>query len=86
MLLDAQGDMVIAEYKGGTAELASGQMERPWVQNVIDRMRRAGHTQWADRLQIALDAGKLKGVAYSTPIDPGTGVPGPTTVIGTWTY
>jgi hypothetical protein len=80
VLVDAAGNDVIAEYKGGQAELAPGQMERPWVQGVINRMRAAGDTYWANRLQTALDNGTLRGVTFSTPIDPVTGVPGPTTV------
>jgi hypothetical protein len=86
VLLDAQGNEVIAEYKGGDAELAPNQMEREWVQDVINRMRETGDTTWADRLQAALDSGRLRGVAYSTPIDPVTGVPGPTRVIRRWQY
>jgi hypothetical protein len=86
VLIDAAGNECLAEYKGGEAELRPGQMEREWVQDVINRMRATGDTYWADRLQAALDAGRLRGVAYSTPIDPVTGVPGPTTVINRWTY
>jgi len=86
VMLAPNGDLVIVEYKGGSADLAPGQMEQAWVQDVIDRMREAGDTIWADRLQNALDTGRLKGVAYKTPIDPGTGVAGSTEVIGLWQY
>ena len=84
--IDPNGNEVIVEYKGGAAELAPGQMSREWVQDVINRMRASGDVTWANRLQSALDSGRLTGVAYSTPIDPVTGVPGPTTVVGRWTY
>jgi hypothetical protein len=80
VLVDANGDYVIAEYKGGQSDLKPGQMERDWVQDVINRMRTAGGETWADRLQAALDSGKLRGVTFKTPIDPVTGVPGPTSV------
>jgi hypothetical protein len=80
VLIDASGNEVVAEYKGGTSDLSPGQMERPWVQGVINRMRARGDVYWANRLQAALDQGRLRGVTFRTPIDPGTGVPGPTTV------
>jgi hypothetical protein len=80
----ADGKYVIVEYKGGSAKLSEGQMERPWVENVIKRMRAAGGNTWADRLENALSTGNLKGVAYSTPIDPVTGAPEATVRIGTW--
>jgi hypothetical protein len=82
----ATGNDVIGEYKGGEADLAPGQMERDWVQDVINRMRATGDVFWANRLQAQLDAGTLTGVAYSTPIDPVTGAAMPTRVIGRWTY
>ncbi len=86
VLIGPDGEPVIGEYKGGSAELSEGQMERPWVQKNIDRIRAYGQkTGWtemvdfADKLQLALDSGKLTGVTVTHTIDPGTGLP--TTIV-----
>ena len=63
------GDPVVVEYKGGSAELATDQLSREWVQRNIDKLRKAGDHAMADKLQSALDAGKLEGRVYRTPID-----------------
>jgi len=84
---DSAGNLWIVEYKGGTAELAPGQMSRSWIVSRIDRYRTQGGPLgefWADRLEEALNNNQLRGVALSTPIH-GT-VPQPTAVIGTWQY
>jgi RHS repeat-associated protein len=61
------GDMVIVEYKGGTAKLSPGQMERGWVTANIQRLIRAGDPMGVV-LRTALNEGRLSGVVYSTPI------------------
>lgn len=74
--------IVIVEYKGNTAELDEGQMERAWVVDVIRRMRERG-PEWnfiADRIQTELDAGRLRGVTITTAVTPGVGDAGATTV------
>jgi len=81
------GDVYIVEYKGGTARLAPGQMEFDWVVGNIRRLYTEGGTvgqSWARVLAKALREGRLKGVAYSTPISGGS--PLPTDKVGTWTY
>jgi hypothetical protein len=93
VLIDSKGNLVIGEYKGGTAELDPGvpggrppQMSREWVQNVIGRMRAAGHDHWADRIEAALNNNTLRGRVFSTAIDPITGAVGKTRVVGSFNY
>ncbi len=69
IMFKPNGDPVVVEYKGGSAELGTGQLSREWVQRNIDLLREAGDTAMADRLQAALDAGKLEGRVYRTPLD-----------------
>jgi hypothetical protein len=66
------GDPVVVEYKGGSGDIIESeptQMSREWVQTKIDELRAAGDTAMADKLQTALDAGKLQGRVYRTPLD-----------------
>ncbi|MEC5143312.1 DUF4157 domain-containing protein [Chitinophaga sp. 212800010-3] len=81
-------DLVIVEYKGGSAELTGDQMQASWVQSRIARMRSQGGDLgkfMADILEKKLNEGKLYGVALQTPVSE-AGVPGATTVIKTWKY
>jgi len=81
------GEVYIVEYKGGSARLAPGQMEFDWVVTNIRRLYNEGGPvgqAWARVLAKALREGRLKGIAYSTPISAGS--PLPTTTVGTWTY
>jgi hypothetical protein len=81
------GDVYIVEYKGGSAQLAPGQMEFDWVVGNIRRLYAEGGSvgqSWARILAKALREGRLKGVAYATRISAGS--PLPTTTVGTWTY
>jgi hypothetical protein len=81
------GTVYIVEYKGGTSQLAPGQMEFDWVVGNIRRLFTEGGPTgeaWARILSKALREGRLKGVAYSTPIDAGS--PKPTVKIQDWTY
>jgi hypothetical protein len=81
------GDIYIVEYKGGTATLAKGQMELDWVVGNIRKLFNEGGPSgqaWARILAKALREGRLKGVAYSTPMT--SGQPKPTVSIGTWAY
>jgi hypothetical protein len=66
---NAAGDLVIVEYKGGTGRLADGQMEKSWVRQKIKELRLDG-SPWGAKLQAALDAGKLEGVAISSTEGP----------------
>ncbi|HYU35974.1 MAG TPA: DUF4157 domain-containing protein [Thermoanaerobaculia bacterium] len=81
------GDVYIVEYKGGSARLAPGQMEFDWVVGNIRRLYNEGGSagqSWARALAKALREGRLKGVAYSTPLSGGS--PLPTAKVGTWAY
>lgn len=81
------GEVYIVEYKGGDAVLAKGQMELDWVVGNIRRLYLEGGAagqQWARTLAKALREGRLRGVAYSTPIVSGT--PQATRPIGKWAY
>jgi hypothetical protein len=79
------GEYVIAEYKGGSAELSPGQMDRAWVQGNINRLlRQAPWNPWGPILRDALNQGRLHGVAVSTSAVNGT--VGETVIIGQWTY
>lgn len=77
----------IIEHKGGEAKLAPGQMDTDWVVGNIQRLYREGGTEgklWAQRLAKALEEGRLRGRAYSTPVVGGAA--GTTETIGDWTY
>jgi hypothetical protein len=81
------GIIYIVEYKGGAAGLRPGQMELAWVLQNIKRLATEGGTdgkKWADILLRAFREGRLKGVAYSTPLK--GGAVQPTKVIGAWEY
>ncbi len=81
------GDAYVVEYKGGDAVLAEGQMELDWVIGNIRRLYLEGGPageQIARTLAKALREGRLKGVAYSTPLV--SGGPQPTVAIQTWSY
>jgi hypothetical protein len=82
-----KGDVYIVEYKGGDAVLSKGQMELDWVLGNIRRLYTEGGPagrQWARTLAKALREGRLKGVAYSTPVVDGS--PQPTVTIKEWAY
>jgi hypothetical protein len=81
------GDVFVVEYKGGESRLAPGQMELQWIMDNIRRLHNEGGPAgqaWARTLAKALREGRLKGVAYSTPMD--GNAPLPTKTIQTWTY
>ena len=81
------GEVFVVEYKGGDAVLAKGQMELDWIIGNIRRLYTEGGPagqQWARTLAKALRDGRLKGVAYSTPVKDGQ--PQPTKTIATWNY
>jgi len=84
--LDTQldnGDVYIVEYKGGEASLSPAQGELDWVVKNIQRLYHEGGSEgraYAQQLARALREGRLKGVAYSTPL---TDV---TLTIKTWDY
>jgi hypothetical protein len=81
------GDAYIVEYKGGDAVLSQGQMELDWVVGNIRRLYLEGGPageQMARTLAKALREGRLKGVAYSTPLV--NGAPQATVKIKEWTY
>ncbi len=81
------GEVYIVEYKGGSSKLAPGQMGFDWVVVNIRRLYNEGGPTgqaWARILAKALREGRLKGIAYSTPLSAGS--PLPTATIGTWTY
>jgi hypothetical protein len=74
------GLVYIVEYKGGSADLAPGQMSLAWVLGNIRRLHLEGGTSgkiWAQKLTIALRDGRLRRVVYKTPVD--RGIPGVTT-------
>lgn len=81
------GDVYVLEYKGGESGLAKGQMELDWIVGNIRRLYTEGGPagqQWARTLAKALREGRLKGIAYSTPLV--GNAPQPTKTIKTWTY
>jgi hypothetical protein len=81
------GEVWVVEYKGGTSQLSKGQMEFDWIVGNIRRLYTEGGPtgqQWARTLAKALREGRLRGVAYSTPLI--GNAPQPTTTLKTWTY
>ena len=78
----------VVEYKGGGSRLAEGQMEADWVQYNIVRLCLAGGEagkHWARLLAQAATEGRLRGVAFSTPLR--NGIPGKTrTMRAPWEY
>ncbi len=81
------GEVYVVEYKGGTSKLAKGQMELDWIVGNIRRLYTQGGLdgqQWARSLAKALSEGRLRGVAYSTPLV--GNAPQPTKTVKTWTY
>ncbi|MDQ4136266.1 MAG: hypothetical protein M3158_08795, partial [Pseudomonadota bacterium] len=81
------GEIWIVEYKGGDARLSTGQMELDWVIGNIRRLYLEGGPdgqQWARTLTKALREGRLRGVAYSTPLI--GNAPQTTVQVGAWTY
>jgi hypothetical protein len=77
----------IIEHKGGEADLAPGQMETDWVVGNIQRLYREGGAEgkmWAQRLAKAMEEGRLRGRAYSTPVV--SGAAGGTSTIKSWAY
>lgn len=81
------GDIYLLEYKGGDARLAKGQMEALWVIGNIQRLYAEGGQagrDWARILAKALREGRLKGIAYSTPLKDRK--PQPTTAFKNWAY
>jgi len=81
------GEVYVVEYKGGDAVLSKGQMELDWIIGNIRRLYNEGGPagqQWARTLAKALREGRLKGVAYSTPVLHGQ--PQPTVTIKAWAY
>ncbi|MGB8908522.1 MAG: DUF4157 domain-containing protein [Candidatus Cybelea sp.] len=85
MIESSSGDTYLVEYKGGESGLKGDQMEQAWVERKVAQMRARGDTVWSKKIQDAAAAGKLKGRAYSTPINP-TGAAADTTVLKQWTY
>ena len=85
IMMDADGNFWIVEYKGGAAKLADGQMERDWVERNIDRLLEladnpnavlkawsANDWRWRqmiEELQAQLEAGRVRGIVLSTPIE-----------------
>jgi hypothetical protein len=67
VFVDTSGRLWIVEYKGGTAELAPGQMSRAWVERQIIRLENAGYDFAAAPIRKALEDGSLRGIVISTP-------------------
>ena len=90
VLQDNEGNYWIAEFKGGTAKLKPGEMEQDWVEQKIAELRQSDKKwggiwgDWADKLDAARKAGKLRGIATEVPWDRGGA--GETTVVKTWIY
>lgn len=76
IMRDAAGNLVIVEYKGGSAVLAKGQMSRSWVEQRIAAIEPL-NPQLAQELRTALANGQLTGRVYSTPLNI-SGTAGPT--------
>lgn len=88
VLEDAAGELWVAEYKGGDGRLDEGQMELPWIiAKIAEMRRRAPGYIWIDKLQAALDQGKLHGILVKTPyLTPLKQEYGPTVVERIWNY
>lgn len=81
------GEVYVVEYKGGESRLAEGQMELDWIIGNIRRLYTEGGPDgqaWARILAKALREGRLRGVAYSTPLL--GNAPQPTKTLKTWNY
>lgn len=75
------GHLVVVEYKGEGGKLAPNQMKRPWILEKIAELE-ADKSPWAAKLQAALSAGKLKGIAIRSTAGPN----GISEEIGNWIY
>ena len=87
VMIDADGNYWLVEYKGGKGKLERNQMEPAWVRAKIKQMRKEGGPLgefWAEKLETALKEERLYGVALKTRIVGRT--PMPTEVIGKWKY
>jgi hypothetical protein len=82
VLMDANGNLWIAEYKGGSARLNGNQMQADWVQKNIERLKK-DKSPWGKKLEDAHDQGKLFGIAVSSP---DIGANATTLVIEQWAY
>lgn len=86
VMLGPDGETWIVEYKGGSATLSEDQKNfGEWINSRIEKYKERGGpigADWAKRLEIARDNGKLRGVVLSTPIVDRT--PQPTIVIKMW--
>lgn len=80
VMQDADGNLWIVEYKGGTGRLADSQMEQPWVLRNIERLEADTWNPWGTILRDAFEAGRLRGIAVQAPL---SGTP---QEIAQWTY
>lgn len=73
VLEDAQGNYWIGEYKGGTGALDGDQMQRTWIEAKIAELKALSepYKTWGEKLDAQLQAGRLHGVATSTPFSNG---------------
>ena len=73
------GEVIVVEFKGGTAALRRGQMSSQWVNVEIRNLERAfPNHPVVQEMRSALRQGRLSGRTYSTKIDE-FGTPSPTT-------
>jgi Ca2+-binding RTX toxin-like protein len=90
IMVDANGDYWICEWKGGSAGLADGQMESGWVTRNIQRLLDdAPWNPWGARLRDALansnpNSPRLRGIAVKTEC--ANGEVGDTLELGRWQY
>ena len=83
------GDVVVVEFKGGSATLSERQMTSDWINNNIKKMEanpKLRDHPLVKELRQTFDNKNLKGVTYSTPIDQTTGKVLETTVIDHGVY
>jgi hypothetical protein len=79
-VIDGQEHFIIMESKGGAGALECiqgvggqgriKQMSEPWVRDVLRRMKTHGKKDLADRIETALDAGRVEGRICWTDISP----------------
>ena len=86
---DAEGNLWVVEFKGGTSRLKPTQMSNEWINRELKLLEANKDTAGlpiVKELREALNSGRLKGRSYLTQIDPAVGTPLPTEVINHHTY
>jgi RHS repeat-associated protein len=67
-IYEHKGKFVIVEAKGGTGDLAQGQMSQTWIRQKIKELKEKGDP-WGDKLEKAYGNKQIQGMVVRTRID-----------------